>query len=108
MSERRIRTTLTEEQFAAVWSVYPDDPRLIATAASEAMRRISVPNPRGTLDGRRVYLDQAGVYSTGYVCFEQGHEYVEDRETFDRIVWDSDPTRERLLDVRRKLSALAD
>ena len=107
---------LTDGQFQYLFDHFPHDDNLIAEACRQALYKIHVPNPTGVWPefGARVYQDN-GVMGSGYLmvhwddsgkvpgCQSNGY-CVELFKRSDEIVWDDQPERERLQDIRQTLS----
>lgn len=43
----------------------------------------------GTLNGRRVYRDDIGAYSSGYICDAETHRPIAPT-AYERVVWDAE------------------
>lgn len=86
---------LTDEQLHRLVASDPSD----ESALKELRERVrwnairSLPNPTGTCGhGERVYADNRGAMSSGYVAHEKGHSVCNKGYGLD-VVWDPDTPR---------------
>lgn len=113
MSHRIDIGRLDAHQFKCLWTLFPDDPWLIATAAQDTLMyesTLKARNIKGVSgDGRRVTTDRVGAYSSGYITLDtnSGNGYVEWPKG-EIFTWDDDPEENRRKDIRTKLAELRD
>lgn len=96
---------LSDEQLLRLVVSDPSDPDVLAELRERTRWTAIKAMPRrvGTLNGRPVYTDDKGAYSSGLTCYERGGPINYDH--YDRIVWDPavEAVRERYRRIAESL-----